>query len=159
MQIQSQKQSLQHQDQKGFTLIEVTISMVLMAIVGLGVLSLFAYAANNTQTVADREMASAVAQQRMEQLRSVEFVDATLNATGSAGTALDITRLGRTYRVVTIIADSEVVNSRVTLKTITVSVTPVSSNAKWATNTTSLFSSVTLMTERSAQGTGPNRAL
>jgi len=51
--------------------IEVTISMVLMAIVGLGVLSLFAYAASNTQTAADREMASAVAQQRMEQLRSV----------------------------------------------------------------------------------------
>ena len=57
----------------GFTLIETVISMVLMAIVGLGVAGLFAYAASSTANAADREMATAVAQQRMEQLKSVAF--------------------------------------------------------------------------------------
>ena len=139
------------QSEAGFTLLETVISMVLMAIVGLGIASLFAYAASSTANAADREMATAVAQQRMEQLKSVAFTDATLNATSSAGVTTTVTRLGRVYSVNTNIAE----NSTATLKTITIKVTPVASSAK-SPNT--IFGSVTLVSTRSTQQLGSNRS-
>jgi prepilin-type N-terminal cleavage/methylation domain-containing protein len=145
--------------EKGFTLIETAIAMVVMAIVGLGAASAFFYAASNTANAADREMATAVAQQRIEQLRNVAFADATLIATSVSGVATTVTRGGRTYSIVTTIADSNVVNGAPTLKTITIQVIPQAANQSWATSTTSLFGSVTLVSERSAPVLGPNRAL
>jgi prepilin-type N-terminal cleavage/methylation domain-containing protein len=139
----------------GFTLLETAIAMVLLAVVALGVASLFAYAASATTSANDREMACAVAQQEMEQLRSVQFNDASLAAT--SGTANMVTRLGRTYRVVTVITDGALVNGNATLKTISVSVTSVGSQAKSERDATSLYASVILVTERSAQRMGPNR--
>ena len=144
--------------ESGFTLIETAISMVLLAIIGLGIVSLFAYAASSTSSAADREMASAVAQQRMEQLRTAAFTDTALNPTSAEGTSVEVMRLGRRYRVVTIIANSTIVNSQVTSKTITVKVIPLAANAEWSSNTTSLFGSVTLISERSSQSLGPNRS-
>jgi Tfp pilus assembly protein PilV len=140
-----------HQSEAGFTLLETVISMVLVAIVGLGIASLFAYAASSTANAADREMATAVAQQRMEQLKSVAFTDATLNATSSAGVTTTVTRLGRVYSVNTNISE----NSPATLKTITIRVTPVASSAK-SPNT--IFGSVTLVSTRSTQQLGSNRS-
>lgn len=144
--------------QAGFTLLETTVAMVLMAIVGLGVAGLFAYAASNTSNAADREMASAVAQQQMEQLRSVAFTDSSLTATSSSGTTTTVTRLGRSYSVNTVIADSLVVDSSATLKTITIKVTPQSSSASWSSNVTTIFGSVTLVSTRSCLTIGPNRS-
>ena len=144
--------------QAGFTLLETTVAMVLMAIVGLGVAGLFAYAASNTSNAADREMASAVAQQQMEQLRSVAFTDSSLTATSSSGTTTTVTRLGRSYNVNTVIADSLVVDSSATLKTITIKVTPQSSSASWSSSVTSIFGSVTLVSTRSCLTIGPNRS-
>jgi general secretion pathway protein I len=141
-----------HSSQAGFTLLETTISMVLLAIIGLGVASLFAYAANNTSNTADREMATAVAQQRMEQLKSVAFNDTSLAATSSSGTSTTVTRLDRQYTVNTIITAS----ANGTSKTITVKVTPVSSTAP---NVNTIFASVTLVTKRSALQLGSNRSL
>ena len=141
--------------QAGFTLIETAISMVLMSIIGLGVLALFSYAASNASNAADRGMATAVAQQRMEQLRSVPFRDASLAATASTGTVTTVTRLSRQYTVTTTIVDS----ADATSKTITVKVTPQGASATWATNINTLFASVTLVTKRSALQIGPNRAL
>jgi prepilin-type N-terminal cleavage/methylation domain-containing protein len=140
--------------EKGFTLIETAIAMVVMAIVGLGAASAFFYAASNTANAADREMATAVAQQRIEQLRNVAFADASLTATSASGAATAVTRGGRTYSIVTTITDSTP-----TLKTITIHVIPQAANQSWATSTTSLFGSVTLVSERSAPLLGPNRAL
>lgn len=143
--------------QAGFTLLETTVAMVLMSIVGLGVAGLFAYAANNSSNAADREMASAVAQQQMEQLRSLAFTHSSLAATSSTGTTTTVTRLGRSYSVNTIIADSIVVSSSPTLKTITIKVTPQSASAPWSSNVTSIFGSVTLVSTRSSLISGPNR--
>ena len=140
------------QSEAGFTLLETVISMVLMAIVGLGIASLFAYAASSTANAADREMATAVAQQRMEQLKSVAFTDTTLNATSSAGVTTTVTRLGREYSVNTNISN----NSTATLKTITIKVIPVASSAKSNVNT--IFGSVTLVSTRSTQQLGSNRS-
>lgn len=144
--------------QAGFTLLETTVAMVLMAIVGLGIAGLFAYAASSTSNAAEREMASAVAQQQMEQLRSVAFTDSSLAATSTSGTTTTVTRLGRDYSVNTVITDSVVVNSSATLKTITIKVTPQDATAKWSRNVTSIFGSVTLVSTRSALVAGPNRS-
>ncbi len=145
-------QDTKHSSEAGFTLLETTISMVLMAIIGLGVASLFAYAASNTSNAADREMATAVAQQAMEQLKSVAFTDSSLTATSSSGTSTTVTRLGRKYTVVTIIANS----ASGTSKTITVKVTP---QAATTPGVNTIFGSVTLVTTRSAQQLGSNRSL
>ena len=144
--------------QAGFTLLETTVAMVLMAVVGLGIAGLFAYAASNTSNAADREMASAVAQQQMEQLRSVAFTDSSLTATSSSGTTTTITRLDRSYRVNTVITDSIVVGGTATLKTITIKVTPQSSSATWSSNVNTIFGSVTLVSTRSCLTIGPNRS-
>jgi Tfp pilus assembly protein PilV len=132
--------------------------MVLMAIVGLGVAGVFAYAATSTANAADREMATAVAQQRMEQLRSVSFNDSSLNETPSGGVVTTVTRLGRQYSVTTTISNSLVLNSSATLKTITVKVTPLASSARWASNVNTIFGSVTLVSTRTTQQMGPNRS-
>lgn len=138
----------------GFTLIETVISMVLMAIVGLGIAGIFAYAASSTANAAEREMATAVAQQKMEQLKSVAFTDATLNTTSSAGVTSTVTRLGREYSVNTIVTT----NSTATLKTITIKVTPVIASAKSGANVNTIFGSVTLVSTRSTQQLGSNRS-
>jgi len=145
-------------NESGFTLLETVISMVLLAIIGLGIASLFAYAASTTSNAGDREMATAVAQQRMEQLRSVPFTDSSLAATQTSGTTTSVTRLGRQYDVVTTISDTSVVDSNVTLKTITVKVVPTAASASWSTNVSSIFGSVTLISERSGLTMGPNRS-
>ena len=141
------------QSEAGFTLIETVISMLLMAIVGLGVAAMFAYAASSTTHASEREMATAVAQQRMEQLKSVAFTDAALNVTSTAGETTTVTRLGREYSVNTNIA----ANESATLKTITVKVTPVLSTTK-TSNVNMIFGSVTLVSTRSTQQLGSNRS-
>jgi type II secretory pathway pseudopilin PulG len=149
----------QYDGENGITIIETVIAMVLMAIVGLGVASAFFYAAKNTSTASDREMSMAVAQQRIEQLRNLAFTDASLTATSGAGVTTSVTRAGRPYSIITQIADSNVVNGAATMKTITIRVIPVASNDSWAINTTSLYGSVTLVTQRSTETLGPNRSL
>ena len=129
--------------QKGFTLLETCLTLVIMMIVGLGVASLFAYAINGNSAANDREMASAIAQKRMEWLRNMPFSATTRNlaygypnggmaATAAAGVSETETRAGRTYRVVTRIDNTSVVPAgrpdagQPTLKTITLTVTPSS---------------------------------
>ena len=144
-----------YRNEGGFTLLETTIALVILMVVGLGAASLFFYAATNTSTASDRQLAMAVAQQRIEELRAVLFTDATLNAT--AGTNTNVTSAGRPYLVRTVITDSNVVNGQPTLKTITVRVTPQGAGPALARNVASLFGSVTVTTERSTLLLGPNR--
>jgi Tfp pilus assembly protein PilV len=144
-----------HDDESGFSILETAISLVLMAIVGLGAASLFFYSARNLVSAGDRELAMAVAQQRMEQLRDAPFGDASL----ASGTSATVIRAGRQYTVLTSITDSNVVNGEATEKTITVRVTPDSESSTWARVVSSVFGSVTLISQRSAQSIGPNRAL
>jgi Tfp pilus assembly protein PilV len=144
-------------DQAGFTILETTIALLLMGIVGLGVAQVFYYSVKNTETAGDRELAMAVAQQTMEQLRNADFTSADLTAT--AGTSTTITRAGRSYTVLTVITDSNVVSGTATSKTITVRATPNGDSSSWAKTITTVFGSVTLVDQRSALSVGPNRAL
>ncbi len=145
-----------HREEAGFSILETAIALVLMAVVGLGAASLFFFAVRNTVSAGDRELAMAVAQQKIEQLRNVDFNDASLAAT--AGTSTTLTRAGRSYTVLTTIVTSNVVNGQATTKTVTVLVTPNSDGSAWATNVTSVFGSVTLVWQRTARTLGPNRA-
>src|SRR5678816_3639749 len=67
-------------NERGFSLIETTISMVVMMVAGLAVSSLFVFSTQNNVGGNERALAMAVAQQQMEQLRSVSFDNTTLNA-------------------------------------------------------------------------------
>ena len=153
-----QEKRIRCSEEAGFTLLETSIAMVLLAIVGLGIASCFFFAAKNNSSARDRELAMAVAQQQMEQFRNLKFGDASLAATTSAGTSAVVTRGGRKYQVLTTIADSNSQNGTARTKTIQVRVVPWSDNTAWARNVSSVFGSVTIIAERTSQTLGPNRS-
>ncbi|MGI9168303.1 MAG: type IV pilus modification PilV family protein [Pyrinomonadaceae bacterium] len=111
------RQSRQN-SQQGFTLIETSIALVVMMIVGLGVASLFAYAMSNNMRGSDRVQSLAVAQEQMEQLRKTPFATLSARVTALGGSDRTVTRDGTRYRVVTTIADT--VSGNANLKTVTV---------------------------------------
>lgn len=123
--------------ERGFTLIETVVSLVIMMIVGLGAASLFMYAVRNNSGAADRAVAIAIAQQRMERLRNVSFDDASLNA---GTTNMTVTSAGRGYRVQTIVCATAACGGSATLKRITVQVTPTSAGSVWASNSVTIIS-------------------
>ncbi len=130
---------------QGFTLLETSVAMVVMMIAVLGSVSVFVYSIRNNSGASDRELAMAVAQQKLEQLRSVSFTDSSLNAT--TGTTTSVVRAGRTYTVVTKISHSNTVNGQPTVKTIEVQATPQGTS----------LGTVLLSTVRTTVLVGPNR--
>lgn len=145
-------------NEAGFTLLETSIAMVLLAIAGLGVAGCFFFAAKNTSSARDRELAMAVAQQTMEQFRNASFSDGSMNATSASGVTATVYRGGRRYVVRTVITDLNVQSGSARTKTIEVRVTPWSDGASWARNVASVFGSVTIISQRTATNTvGPNR--
>ena len=115
--------------QRGFTLVETCIALVIMMIGGLGIAAVFSYAIKNNTGSRDRITSLAVAQQEMERLRNVPFDDPALTATTTNPAAVTVTSAGRTYSVSTIIQ-----NTTTTLKTIQIQVTPLNGDA-WARST------------------------
>lgn len=112
--------------ERGFSLLEINIAMVVMMIAFLGISPLLVYSTVYNSGANDRAQAIAVAQQRMETLRNLPFNDAALTAT--TGTSVNITSAGRSYTVVTTITDSTP-----TLKTIVIDVRPTAGTAPaWA---------------------------
>jgi Tfp pilus assembly protein PilV len=117
--------------QRGFTLIETTIAMMVMMVAGLGVVSLFTYSISYNSGGNDRAVAISIAQQHIEQLRSVKFTDSLLNVTAATVLSPDTLSNGRTYRVTrTVTGSNNDVNGNPTLKTITIRVDP--SSPGWA---------------------------
>src|SRR5688572_6903878 len=106
------------ESQRGFTLIETTISMVVMMVGSLAVSSLFLFSTQNNIGGGERALAMAVAQQQMEQIRSVSFEDATL----TDGTTTTTVRNGeRNYTVERVVAgETNADTSAKNLKRITI---------------------------------------
>jgi Tfp pilus assembly protein PilV len=132
--------------QSGFTLIEASIALLVMMVVGLAVASLFVYAVNYNSGATDRAMALALAQQRIEVLRSRSFSHADLSATAGTTETVEVPfddGNTRSYTVTKI-----VVNDTTTMKTITIQVAPLGANAAWAST------AVSLMTRRTSYQTG-----
>ena len=135
----------------GFTLIETSIALVVMMVVGLGAASLFFYAIGANSTSRDRELSMAVAQQQMERLRNVEFLDLETTVTAIGGANKTEQSAGRNYEVATTIVETFAGNA--SQKTITVQVTPAGDTV--LTGITRVFGGVTLVTVRSSTGVGP----
>lgn len=109
-------------NERGFTLVETAISMVVMMIAGLAVSSLFVFSTQNNVGGNERALAMAVAQQQMEQLRSLSFDSTSLNA---GTTTTTVTTSDRDYTVVKAITDEINPNNSVKqLRRITITVTP-----------------------------------
>lgn len=131
---------------RGFTILETAIALVVMMVAALGAASIFAYSIENNASAKDRELAMGVAQQHLEQFRNASFTDGLLAATDDEGRTTEVWGAERRYTIVTTIADSEVVNGQPTLKTIRIRVTPVGTLA-----------TVTVVTYRATTVIGPNR--
>ena len=130
--------------ERGFTLIETTIALVVMMIVMLAAASLFAYAVYNNSTGVDRAQTLAVAQESMERFRSASFSKSKVDAILNQGEfeQKNVSRGGsngvRYYDIFWTIADTTP-----TVKTITVKVSPTgTAGASGATP------SLTIMTQR-----------
>ena len=136
--------------EEGFTLIEVSIALVVMMVVGLGAASLFFYAVGANSTARDRELSMAVAQQQMERLRNTEFLDLETVVTATGGANKTEISADRSYTVVTTIANTFAGNG--SQKTITVQVTPLGDTP--LAGITSVFGGVTLVTVRASTGVG-----
>ena len=134
------------QGERGFTLIETSISMVVMMIAGLAVSSLFVFSLQNNVGGGDRALAMAVGQQQLEQLRSVAYEDTTL-AVGTTNSTVSTGERGYTV-VKTIAEELNDDNSSKKLKKITIVVTPTLGAPAWTR------SSVTLVSFRSSLASG-----
>jgi Tfp pilus assembly protein PilV len=147
----------------GFTLLETVIAMIVMMTVGLGASALFLYSITNNSAAGARSQAIAVAQQQVEQLRSVDWDDPLLAATanpvvtnvttgGGAGNGVADER-HRFVVTKTVTAQNPVPaaggGNRMTTKLITITVAPVVNNAPWAA------AAVTITTVRSTLQRGP----
>ena len=86
----------------GFTLIETSIAMVVMMVGALACSSLFVFSIQNNVGGSERALSMAVAQQQLEQLRSVDYEDSTLN---DRTTNFTVTTGGRTYNVQRAVVD------------------------------------------------------
>ncbi|HZH31594.1 MAG TPA: prepilin-type N-terminal cleavage/methylation domain-containing protein [Pyrinomonadaceae bacterium] len=102
----------QRMNNKGFTLIETAVAMLVMLVVGLGASSLFLYSVRYNSGGTQRSNAMAIAQQRLELLHTIDYYDARLDfgtptpetatLTGTAttitsGTALPAAPAGSSY--------------------------------------------------------------
>jgi Tfp pilus assembly protein PilV len=140
----------ERRSEEGFTLIETSIALVVMMVVGLGAASLFFYALGANSTARDRELSMAVAQQQMERLRNTEFAQLETTIVALGGGLKTEVSAGRQYTVSTTIANTFAGNS--SQKTITVQVTPAGTTA--LAGVQRVFGGVTLITVRSSNGVG-----
>ena len=116
-----QKSSL---GEKGFTLMETAIALVVMMIIGLAVASLFVYAIKYNSGANDRALSLSIAQQRMERLRKTPFTDAVFSTTTSSTET--VVSADRSYTVVTTVSGSD------SLKMVTVQVTALGATGVWS---------------------------
>jgi Tfp pilus assembly protein PilV len=136
-----------NKNERGFTLIETCVSMVVMMIAGLAVSSLFVFSLQNNVGGNERALSMAVAQQQLERLRSVTFEDASMNVGTSTTT---VSSGNHDYTVVkTITNETNPNTSNKNLRKITITVTPLDgSRGNWTR------SPVTLVSLRSTLASG-----
>lgn len=139
----------------GFTLIEICISLLIMMIAGLGVVTVFTFAVTYNQGAGDRVRAYAVAQQKIELVRSMDYDDLTAalaaEHTETVEDGTSQTDLRRFDVTMTITTDELVIDGTPRRKTITVTVTPqLLSHERWSSG------AVSLVTQRGSNIMGPN---
>jgi Tfp pilus assembly protein PilV len=124
--------------QQGFTLMETSIAMVVMMVGALGIASLFVFSTRNNIGGSERALAMAVAQQQLEQIRSVSYDDTTLNVGTVTST---VQSAEQNYTVERIVAqETNEDGSPKQLKKITIRVTPQVGGPDWLNTTVVLVS-------------------
>lgn len=131
--------------ERGFTLIETTIASLVMLVGALACSSLFVFSVQNNIGGSERALAMAVAQQQLEQIRSVKYTDSTLNAGTTTTTVRNGERNYTVQRAVVSLTNSD--GTAQNLKRITITVTPQSGQS-W------MRTSVVLVTFRSTPNSG-----
>lgn len=132
--------------QQGFTLMETSIAMVVMMVGALGIASLFVFSTQNNIGGGERALAMAVAQQQLEQIRSVTYEDTTLNVGTITSTVQSAQREYTVQR--TVAQETNADGSARQLKRITITVTPKAGGPNW------LSTPVVLVSQRSTLATG-----
>ena len=103
--------------------------MVVMMVAALACSSLFVFSIQNNVGGSERALSMAVAQQQLEQLRSVDYEDSTLN---DLTTNFSVTTGGRTYNVQReVVTEKNSDDTSKELKRITVTVTPQAAGPNW----------------------------
>ncbi len=164
-----QQERMRKTSESGFTLLEISIALVILMFVALGAASLFAYSINYNSASNDRAQSLAIAQLRLEQLRNTTFANlaggTTTQSINSVGASFATAALcqasivgqsgQRCYTVTTIIDDNPAtpavdVDATKTLKKITVKATPQGAGAAWAkiVNAGDTVDTVSIVTER-----------
>lgn len=133
--------------ERGFTLIETTIASLVMLVGALACASLFVFSLQNNVGGAERALALAVAQQQLEQIRSVTYENSTLDVGTTTSTVTNGERNYTVQRIVASQTNSD--GSAKQLKRISVTVTPqVRTGPNWTRT------SVVLVTFRSTLASG-----
>ena len=139
-----------HKDERGFTLIETCIAMVMLLIVVCGVLPLGVYALKYNSAAAIRAGAVTAAQRKLEQLRADSFT--------SCVSSSEVVTVGptdsQTYTVEVTVTDVTT-----TLKNIKITVTPQgrsTSGGVYSGNEGWIRGQVVVYTKRTTSSTGSN---
>ena len=132
--------------QQGFTLMETSIAMVVMMVGALGIASLFVFSMQNNVGGSERAIAMAVAQQQLEQLRSVTYDDTTLEVGTVTATVRSSEQNYTVERTVT--QETNPNGTPRQLKKITIRVTPQVGGPNW------LNTAVVLVSFRSTLAAG-----
>jgi len=132
--------------QQGFTLMETSIAMVVMMVGALGIASLFVFSTQNNVGGSERALAMAVAQQQLEQIRSVTYEDTTLDVGTTTSTVRSAEQNYTVQR--TVAQETNADGSAKQLKKITIRVAPNVGGPNW------LNTAVVLVSFRSTLTTG-----
>ena len=138
----------QKKNERGFSLIEVMIAFVVMMVASLAVGAVFFYSVQNNVGGSERALAMGVAQQQLEQLRSVSFNDSSLVAGTTTFNNIQ-TGQNQFYVVRTVADEKNANNTEKLLKRITITVTPQSAGGNW------IRTPVVLVSYRSSLAQGP----
>jgi len=140
------KTSTVQKDQRGFSLIETTIALVLLMIIFSGVAPLCVYAIKYNSAAAIRAGALAVAQRKLEQLRASPFTSCTSSSEAPTSTS--------PYTV-----DITVTDTSTTLKEIKIVVTPngrSTTGGVYGGKEGWMRGQVIIYSKRTTLGSGPN---
>lgn len=124
--------------QRGFSLLEATIALLLMLIVALGSASLFSFSIHNNSGGNERATSLAIAQQALEMARSAQFNSTTIDDGLEGGSEdQEVIRDERRFSVNRTVDDNPAtpetdIDPNTHLKRITITVVPRSIGRGWA---------------------------
>ena len=145
------KTDTKRKEDRGFTLIETCVAMVLLMIVLTGVIPLCVYAIKYNSAAAIRAGAVTIAQRKLEQLRADPFSACTSSS--------EVVTVGPTAGSQTYTVDVTVTDGSATLKNIKIVVTPqgrTTSGTIYEGKEGWMRGQVIVYTKRTTLGTGPN---